>query len=460
MKVLQECVQFICRLRYADLPVTAVANAKKAIIDTMASMLAGTSEAATQKVLAYAKKQRSACVATIPGTSCRVSPEFAALVNGTMAHALDYDDVLNNTRSHPSAVVVPTIFAIGEDRKSSGQEIVTAYLAGLEAIDKIGSHVSFPQFAKGWHTTGTIGVFGAAAAAGKLIGLSEQEMTMAMGAVASMAGGLQKNFGTMTKSLHCGLAARSGILAATLAADGFTASEDILGDGGYLEVLAKPAGLLKKLTCGAPFVVVSPGLNVKCYPCCDITHRAIDAIFKIVSDTPGIDPQQIAGITCLAPSKLYIALIHDSPETGLQAKFSMQYCVAAALLDGRVDSGSFTDEMVQRPKIRAFMPKVRKVEDPSLAMVDPDGTDRRFIEVTVNMTDGRIFRHRIDALRGSGADPLNDEEIAKKFLECSTGVLPDPQQRRLLQMLQQLETVNDVSDVMQNAAVRVGPQTG
>ncbi len=454
MTILQEGTEFICRLRYADLPKAAVANAKNAIIDTIACMLAGVNEPATQKILAYVKKQRATGAATVPGTSYRFSPDSAVLVNGTMAHALDYDDVLVNTRSHPSAVLVPTILAIAEDRKSSGQEIVTAYLAGLEAIDKLGSLTAFQQYAKGWHTTGTIGVFGTAAAAGKLLGLSEREMTMAIGMAASMASGLQKSFGSMTKPLHCGLAAQSGIIAALLAADGFTASEDVFGAGGYLQVFAAPSIPLKNVSFGAPFAIISPGLNVKCYPCCDATHRSLDAIFlKILAENPSLDVRNISTVTCLAPAGSFGPLIHDLPQTGLEAKFSMQYAVAAALTDRRLDNNSFADEMVQRAEIQSFMPRVLKVQDPKLPMFDSDGIDRRFAEVTVAMADGQTLTGRIGCLRGSGSDPLTDEEIAKKFLECSSDALSSGQQSMVLDRLQRLDTQKDISGLMENTMV-------
>jgi 2-methylcitrate dehydratase PrpD len=454
MPILQQGVEFICRLRYADLPKDAVAGAKNAIIDTIACVLSGVNEPASQKVLTYVRKQRTAGAATVPGTSYRFSPGFAALASGTMAHALDYDDVLVITRSHPSAVLVPAVLAVGEDRKSSGREIITAYLAGLEAIAKIGTQTAFQQYATGWHTTGTIGVFGAAAAAGKLLGLSEHEMTMAMGLVASMAGGLQKNFGSMAKPLLCGLAAQSGIVAASLAADGFTASEDILGDGGYFQVLADPAISLKKVSFGAPFAITSPGLNVKCYPCCDATHRALDAIFlKILPENPSLDVRNISSITCRAPAGSFGPLIHDSPQTGMEARFSMQYAVAASLTDRRLDNHSFTDKMVQRGEIRSLMQRVVKVQDPKLPMFDPDGTDCRFTQVTVAMADGQSVIGRISCLKGSGGDPLTDAEMAKKFLECSSGVLSPSQQSTALDTLQKLETQQDISGLMENMAI-------
>lgn len=454
MTIMKRYVEWACQVEYDGIPKVAASNAKNAILDTVAAILAGANEPVSRKLLTYQAREPGTGTATVAGSSYRCSPASAALVNGTMAHALDYDDVLISTSSHPSAVLVPAVLAVGETLKSSGAEIICAYLAGLEVIDKIGSLVARAQYVKGWHTTSTLGGLGAAAGAGKLLKLPEQQMRMALGIAASMAGGLQKNFGTMTKPLHAGWAAQSGIMAAMLAADGFTASDDVFsGRDNYLEVLAQktvPAGLP---SFGAPFAVVSPGLHVKRYPCCFATHRALDAVFNIRLQFPSLDVKQILSVTCMAPIRSFIALIHDSPKTGLEGKFSMQYAVAAALIDGRVNIRSFTDEMVGRQDVRFLMTKVKKVENPDLAMMDPDGTDRRFTEVTVMMMDGQVIKNKVVRLKGSVDVPLTDHEIEEKFAECSTGALSAAQQGTALSKLRELESVRDISELMANLRV-------
>jgi len=448
--------EWACQLAYSSIPEAAVRNTKSAILDTVAATLAGVNEPVSQKLLTHQIKERSAGAATVVGSSCRCSAASAALVNGAMAHALDYDDVLTTTRSHPSAVLVPAVLAVGETLKRSGAEVITAYLAGLEAIDKIGSLVAFAQFAKGWHTTSTLGGLGAAVGAGKLLNLSQLQMRMALGIAASMASGLQINFGTMTKPFHAGWAAQSGIMAARLAADGFTASEDVFsGKYNYLDALARDASPLSApASFGAPFAVVSPGLHVKCYPCCFATHRALDATLNIRAQVPTLDVKQILSVTCLAPGKSFSSLIIDSPTTGLEGKFSMQYTISAALIDGRINVHSFTDEFVNRPEARALMPKVKKVEDPALAIVDPDGTDRRFTEVTITMVDGHVFKNKVVRPKGSVDVPLTDQELGEKFMECSTGILPAADQTTALDMLRGLESVRDISDLMTQLRVK------
>ena len=353
-------------------------------------------------------------------------------------------------------VLVPAVLAIGETLKSSGAEVITAYLAGLEAIDKIGSLVAFAQFAKGWHTTSTLGGLGAAVGAGKLLNLSQPQMRMALGIAASLASGLQINFGTMTKPFHAGWAAQSGIMAAMLAANGFTASDDVFsGKYNYLDTLARDASPLSAPAWfGAPFAVVSPGLHVKCYPCCFATHRALDAVLNIKAQIPTLDVKHILSVTCLAPGKSFSSLIIDSPTTGLEGKFSMQYTVSAALIDGRINIHSFTDELVNRPEVRALMPKVKKVEDPALSIVDPDGTDRRFVEVTVAMADGQVLKNKVVRPKGSVDVPLTDQELGEKFMECSTGILPAADQTTALDMLRNLESVRDISDLMNHLRVK------
>ncbi len=449
MNILQCYVEWACQLQYGGIPKDAVLAARNAVIDTIAAMLAGSNEPVSQKLLAYEIRAQSTGAATAVGSRYRFSPASAALINGTMAHALDYDDVLTSTRSHPSAVVVPAVMALGETLKSTGAQVIVAYLAGLEAIDKIGSLVAFVQYAKGWHTTSTLGVLGATAGAGKLLGLSEQQMRMGLGIAASMAGGLQKNFGTMTKPLHVGWAAQSGIVAATLAADGFTASDDVFsGKDNYLEVLAQKTDIRSMPSFGAPFAVLSPGLHVKRYPCCFATHRALDAVLSIREKFPTLDVDKISAILCVAPAQSFTALIHNSPTTGMEGKFSMQYAVSAALVDGRINVRSFTDEMVNREKLRQLMIKVRKVEDDQLPITDPDGTDRRFTDVSVEMMDGHVFKNRVDRPKGSADVPLTDKELGEKFVECSTGVLPPGQQEITLAMLRELESVGDISELI------------
>ncbi len=454
MSILQEYVRWARQLEFDCIPKAAISAAKNAIIDTLAAMLCGVNEPVTQKLLAYQAKECAAGTATVAGSSYRFSPASAALANGTMAHALDFDDILTSTRSHPSAVLVPCVLAVGESLQRSGAKIVTAYLAGIEAIDKIGSLVAFAQYAKGWHTTSTLGVLGAAASAGKLLNLSAQQLQMAFGIAASMAGGLQINFGTMTKPLHAGWAAQSGIIAAMLAADGFTASEDVLsGEDNYLQVLGEQGQPKGDLRFGAPFATESPGLYVKRYPCCFATHRALDAVFNIRSEFPGINPEDILSVTCMAPVRSFTALIHDSPQTGLEGKFSMQYTISAAFIDGCINVHSFTDSMVQRDTIRSLMPKVRKIEDPALSIIGPDGSDRRFTEVTMKMRDGQVFNNRVVRPKGSADVPLTEQEMTAKFIDCSSGTLTDAQQRKSIAMIRCFESVEDISELMANLRV-------
>ena len=451
MTILHGYVEWLCGLQFECIPKPAAVAARNAVFDTVAAILSGVNEPASRTILRYKTTDGAPGPATVVGTTYRLSPASAALVNGTMGHALDYDDVLMSMRSHPSVVLVPAVLAVGEAQKSSGAEVLTAYLAGLEIVDKLGLLVGYAQVANGWHTTSTLGALGAAAAAGRLLKLPERQMRMAVGIAASMAGGLQKNFGTMTKPMHAGLAAHSGVMAAMLAADGFTASEDVLeGKRSYLEVLVAKAEPARMLCFGSPFAVISPGLHVKRYPCCYATHRAIDAVFNLKSEYPGLDVNQIVSVTCLGPASAFNALIHDSPTNGLEGKFSMPYTVAAAFLDGRVSIHSFQDEMVRREAVRSFMAKVCKVEDPALSLTGPDGSDRRFTEVTVTMGDGRILKNKVVRLKGSAEVPLSDQELAEKFVECSTEVLSDGQRDAALGIFRRLEVLDDISSLMEN----------
>lgn len=454
MTILQSYVEWFCPLRIECLPNETISSAKNAILDTAAVILAGVNEPVSRKILNFKALDGASGTATVLGTCFRFSPSSAALINGTMGHALDYDDVLLTMRSHTSTVLVPAVLAVGETLKSSGADVITAFLGGLEIIDKIGLLVGHAQVARGWHTTSTLGALGSAAAASKLLKLPERQMRIAIGTAASMAGGLQKNFGTMTKPLHAGLAAQSGIMAAMLTADGFTASEDVLcGRRNYLEVFSAYAESAEMPHYGAPFAIISPGLHVKQYPCCYASHRAIDAVFNLKSEYPALDVNQIESITCLAPGAAFNALTYDSPATGLEGKFSLQYAVAAAFLDGKVSIRSFTDEMVQREAVRSLVSRIQKVEDPKLPLTDQNGKDLRFTELTVKMKGGRIIKTKVTGLRGSVDFPLTNRELAEKFVECGTGVLSDTQQRAALDVIAKLETVSDITELVENLRV-------
>lgn len=449
MPFIDRCTSFVENLNFEMLPPEAVAKAGNAILDTVAVAVAGSGEPASRKLLGFLLADRAGGPSTVPGTPHGMAPASAAMINATMAHALDYDDVSPTTRSHPSAVMAPAALAVGEALGRSGRDVITAYVAGVEVMTRLGMISAFSQYERGWHTTSTLGALGAAAAAAKLMELPASGIVMALGIAASGAGGLQRNFGTMTKPLHCGLAAQAGVMAAFLAREGFTASEDIFsGRAGYVGIFGgNPADMEDSsgIAFGDPFEVVSPGLHVKRYPCCFATHRAADAVLSIMEENPRLGPGDIEAVICTGPRGSFFPLIYNLPRTGLEGKFSMQYVAAAGIVDRKITLQSFTDPQVRRLEVQDLMKRIEKREDPSVNFVGHDGRDQRFTEVCIKLRDGRSIVRRVDRPRGAPDVPLTLEEMMEKYIECTSSLLTPKTVERTMEMLLDLPGVGDIS---------------
>jgi 2-methylcitrate dehydratase PrpD len=431
---------------FDKLPEATVRAARRAILDTLGVMLAGSVEATTERVRAMIAHRRSAGEATIAGTRLRASIEDAALANGTAAHALDYDDLQSSLSGHPSVPVLPAALALAERERASGPALLTAFVVGVEVEAKLGRALNPGHYETGWHATSTLGVFGATAAACRLLGLPAERTAHALAIAASMASGVKANFGTDVKPLHVGHAARSGLEAALLAAVGFMANPGALehadGFGSAYGKGGAPAWDLATAGLGAPHELVDPGIGVKRYPACASTHQALDATLAL-ADEHAIDPAAVASVECgvyyLAPHQL----IHDRAETPLQGKFSMAYCVSVALLDRAVGLAQFTDERVRRADVQALMPRVRMFVHPE--QTTRDCLPTRFSEVTITLRDGRRLVRRVSLAKGQPRHPLTDEELAAKFHDCAARVLPANQAAAVLSAINGLDTLEDTS---------------
>src|SRR5262249_36731160 len=286
MAITEQLAHLIAETTYKQLPASAVSQAKRALLDTIGVALAGHGEAAGQIITAFIKDAGGRQEAAILGTSLYTSPALAALANGTLGHALDFDDVTFHLRGHPSVPVVPAVLALGQASGASGEDVVTAFVIGVEVEAKVGKAMTSVHLRRGWHPTATIGTLGAVAAAANLLRLTGPQVQMALGIAASKAAGSRKNFGTRTSRLHAGEAARKGVKAAQLAQGGFTADAHIfdsrfsffnvfVGEGEFV-----PDTVTQDF--GAPYEIVTPGIGVKPYPACRQAHRAIDAMLHLV----------------------------------------------------------------------------------------------------------------------------------------------------------------------------------
>ena len=423
MTLLEEIARKIAAIRYDDLPTEAVAAANRAVLDTVGVTLAGAGEPCVRIVAKTLGEGGGDCL--IFGTGRRVSPLDAALVNGTASHALDFDDVSNSLGGHPSAPILPALFALAESRDSNGRDFIAAFVAGFEAETRIARAVHFHHYEKGWHPTATLGVFGAAAACCHLMKLKPAQTAQALAIAASCASGIKANFGTMTKPLHVGHTARDGLFAAMLAADGFTANAGALEHKqGFLMVFNGEGNFdaAKMLAdWGQPYDIVKPGIGVKQHPCCGSTHPAVDAMLAL-RDKHSIQIGRVARIDSWTHPRRLAHTDRPDPQSGLDAKFSVQYCVARALIAGQIVLEDFENDNWDDETTRAVMRRIHAAPHPSMAA---DGAEYLGAEVKVTYDDGRIFEEKIGAALGRGPDnPLPAEALSAKFANCAARALP------------------------------------
>jgi len=434
--------EFVTKSRWEDCPAEAVDIARRAILDCLGVMLAGSIEPAARIVAEVARAEGGSPLATVVGTSLRTGTVWAALANGTAAHALDFDDTNFAMLGHPSAPVLSAALAAGELTMADGRALVHAFLLGFEVETTMASVMNPPHYEKGFHATGTLGTMGAAAAAARLLGLDAAQTRAALAVAASQASGLKENFGTMTKPFHAGHAARSGVLSALLARDGFTASEQAIeGPQGYFAVLSagkRDEQVLDSL--GAPWKILETGVAVKPYPSCACTHSIIDSALEL-QRTHRIRPEQVAQVTVGVNAAVPRILIHSNPRSGLEAKFSGEFSAAAALCDGRVGIATFRDDKTDDPIIRELMTRVRLVVDPEI----PGDLERHmWTRVTVRLRDGREVAIAPRPVPGHPGLPLSMDQLREKFMDCARIVLPEDRADSVRQMVEQLDGCPDL----------------
>jgi 2-methylcitrate dehydratase PrpD len=448
--------EFIHAKTLQDLPPDALDKAKKAIADTFAAMLAGAGSEVAPPLLRYAEQSGERGASPILGSGRTASPEMAALVNGTFGHALDFDDVLSMMPAHPSAVILPALFADLPAGKLTGRALLEDYVIGVEVGGKIGLAITVGHYHRGFHGTGTLAIFSALAALAKCYGLDVATTRTAFGIAASMASGLQRNFGTMTKPLHTGWAARSALTAVNLARSGFTAAPDVLeAPVGFFTAYgvdaSKPEAAIERL--GKPWVIVDPGLTLKRFPCCYASHRGMDGVLQL-NQRLGLNAENLKHLDCRMPPGGMRVLIYPHPKTGLEGKFSLQYSLAAGVLDGQYTLWSFTDEAVSRPRIGDLLTRIHVGEDPRCAGDDPlletrSSGSRGFVEVEAVLTGGWRETVRVDQAPGHPSRELTWDDLGAKFMDCAAQACIEPgKAERALCILARLETCADIREVM------------
>lgn len=417
MKAAGRIAAFTSGLGREQLTPALVQACGRALLDTYAVAIAGRNEDATRLALQYAR--RSGLPA--PGRAARdwgsgymLPLELAALCNGVAGHVLDYDDVTSPLRGHPSIALLPALVGLAEAIDADGAELLCAYVAGFEVICKLSKAMAVRHYARGWHSTASIGTVAAAAACARLLKLDARQTVHAIGLGVAQAAGSRANFGTHAKSFQAGHANAAGLRAALLASEGFDAAAGVLDDAfGYMDLYANGESLDAQLQAlgHSPLELLTSGIEVKKYPLCYATHRALDGVLDL-REEHGLTLTDVRGVHVRASTGALTPLIHVNPQTGLEAKFSMQYAVTAALLDGRVGLASFTDEAVRRPQAQAFFARVSA--DDSHA----GGTFPRWTEIELELADGRRLHRRVDVLRGAADAPLTLAELRAKVEDC------------------------------------------
>lgn len=444
MTAIARIAEFALKTTLADCPPEALAAVRRATLDSLGVMLAGAGEAAARAVREVARAEGGAPLCTVVGTALRTSPTWAALANGTAGHAHDFDDTSFALMGHPSVPLLAALLAAGEAEMAEGAAVALAYVVGFEVDAAIGTAVNPEHYQRGWHATATIGTLGAAAAVARLLGLDAGQTRHALGVAASLASGLKANFGTMTKPYHAGQAAWNGVLAARLAREGFTASEPALeGEQGYLSAFG--GGTAERLEraldgLGRRWHLIESRIAVKPYPSCAQTHAAVESVLELRA-RHGLTAGDVAEIEVGVHRLTTGILLYPQPATPLERKFSLQFCAAAALAEGRLDVASFADDEIRNPEVLVLMPRVKMVVDRELG---EDFARRAWSRVRIRLTDGRVVETPLRGAAGHPDRPLSDDALRAKFFGCASAVVGRDEAEGIAAQIGHLEDIPDI----------------
>lgn len=446
--IAERLAEKICAFDARSISRKALSQSRDCILDTVGVTLAGIPEDATRILLDTPGVADAPGPALIFGTDRRTSALDATLVNGTASHALDYDDFSGVLGGHQSVPLVPMLFALGEERRVNGRDVLAAYVIGVETEIRLARAVNFHHYDKGWHPTATLGIFGTVAAAARLLRLNKSKTTRAIAIAASLASGLKANFGTMVKPLHVGHSGRSGLFAALLAERGFDSSHNVFEHHqGFLDVFNGPGTYdIERMFAGwgAALEIADPSIALKQFPCCGSAHPAIMMALRL-REEEGIRSEQIERIEVMPHGRRLRHTDKPDPRTPLEGKFSVQYVVARALKDGAVRLKDFEDAAVMEPSIRQLLNVTAARAHPDMA---DDSPDQWGAEVVVMMKDGRRLSRRVENVVGRGGDyPMTSDELWEKFSDCAVRALPREQIAPLFERLETLDTVSDMTQV-------------
>ncbi len=447
---------FIVGTTAREVPKDVAHLGKRSVIDGIGLALAGSASQTCRIARRYLTSLGldSQKGTTVIGAESGLPARFAAFANGVSIHADDYDDTqlailpdrVYGLLTHPTAPVFPAVLALAERDRRSGRDLMTAYQVGVEVECKVAEAILPRHYQHGFHTTGTVGTIGAAAGSANLLGLDREATRRALSIGASQASGLRENFGTMTKPFHAGHAAEGGVVAAELAKLGFTASPNVLeADRGFFRAAGggySPEMIDGKL--GQPWTFHSPGVSIKPHPSGSLTHPGMAVMLDLIR-RHDIRAERVKRVAVGTNHNMPNALIHHRPRNELQAKFSMEFCMAILLIERKGGLEQFSDEVVNRPDVQSMLQKVSFGMHPE---AEAAGFDKMTTLIEIELNDGTVFKGRADFGKGSPANPMSDAELAEKFRECAAwGGLGRAEANKVLELAWRIEELEHVGEL-------------
>lgn len=441
---------WITRTRFDDFPPAVCQKAKKSILDTMGVTIAGTATGIGKAIGDYVESLGGKAQSRVWGTALKTSVPLAALANSTMGHALDFDDNSHSYIGHTSVSVLPAVMAAGERVNASGAEILQAFVIGTEVACKLGATVTPKLYEDGWHSTSVIGAFGAAAGAAKLFGLTETQITHALGIVTAQASGIKGNFGTAVKPYQVGRSGENGVVAALLAQGGMESTEDILEkEFGFYHTfkLGQESGSLIA-SMGAPYDIDHPGFYLKEFPSCTSTHPALKAVIELIQNHH-IDPMAVDRLDCASTQLVVDSLSYTHPRNVDQARFSMQFCLARVLLNGgSLTQADFNPNRLNAPETQIMMGKIKLQLSSELAQkgyAPLDGPEEAIIDLL--MKNGQRYHNRAALARWRPNNMPSWKSLAQKFEDCGSPIVSSRQLGLALEQIRDLESASKIRDL-------------
>jgi 2-methylcitrate dehydratase PrpD len=447
---------FITKTTLASMPADVVAQAKRCLVDGFGVILAGSTVKGSEIVRDYVRSVSARKEATAIGAGSQMtSAAHAALLNAASGHAMDYDDTQLSTTpdrtfgllTHPTVPALGAALAVAERRHASGAAFLEAFLVGFEVECKIAEAIDPEHYNRGFHSTGTIGTFGGAAAAAKLMNLPPAQVRHMLTIASSMSSGVRVNFGSMTKPLHSARAAENGVVAAELASRGFTGGDDGLdGQWGFFQVFGGGVDLDRLIpVLGKPYTIVSPGSSFKPYPCGSLSHPTMDAMLKAVVDHD-LKPEQIKAVRVRAGSNVLDPLRYKIATNELEAKFCLPFLMASLIIRRKAGVREFTDEFVRSAPVQQMMPRVTNVFD---AKIEAQGFDKIRSIVEIDLTDGRTIVQAADERYRGGPDkPFTQAELHEKFTDCAQLTLAPGRIGRAIEQIEGVDRLKDVGELV------------